>query len=491
MKLNLHSEVRLLPFALVGVLLCFETGCKPKTDGAAQDNKLASTNSLVERNANSAAGLALEHDPAKRPLVLSQPASSRWQWVLQILKQGYLETDRTNAEWDAKVQTAFEAFAQYSRISTTNWPQLKQALGAVQASCDDPMIQYMRVRYREQVEPEGKTASDFVRVHEAMVRSHYHPVIKFFAGMRAAEAARAADKHANPKYQIEHTTADLEDLARDTNAPVAEVFEAAGLWLDQSRSKEWIRFVTGDLEPILKRDWGTNEQWFHFEGKAEVWRGWGERGSGWASSVSDKGREGFADHLDKADQFLTKAWQMNSNNADTAYLMMQVELGQGQGRTRMELWFNRTMSLDTNHYDAVKLMSFYLEPRWYGSEAQTLAFARTCVASEKWGGQVPLILANLHRSLATYSQMSNSPAYWHRPEVWRDVKSSYDKFFTSYPDASDWRHNYARDAYDCGQYAVFLEQTKLFTSWTNYSFFGGPEKFQNMLQTAVARRQGE
>src|SRR5690242_3056359 len=109
MKLNLPSEVRLLSFALTGVLLCFETGCKPKADGAAQDNKLVSSNSLVERNANSVTGPALEHDPAKRPLVLSQPASSRRQWILQVLNQGYHETGRTNAEWDAKVQTAFEA----------------------------------------------------------------------------------------------------------------------------------------------------------------------------------------------------------------------------------------------------------------------------------------------------------------------------------------------------------------------------------------------
>src|SRR4051812_6842202 len=193
----------------------------------------------------------------------------------------------------------------------------------------------------------------------------------------------------------------------------------------------------------------------------------GERGSGWASSVSDKGWEGFVDHLKKADEFLTKAWQMNPNNAHTAYLMMQVELGQGQGRSRMELWFNRAMSLETNYYDAVKLMSFYLEPRWYGSEIKTLAFARSCVASEKWGGQVPLILANLHHSLARYSQMSNSPAYWHEPEVWRDVKSSYEKFFALNPDSAGWRHDYAKDAFDCGQNAVFLEQTKLFAFGTN------------------------
>jgi hypothetical protein len=178
---------------------------------------------------------------------------------------------------------------------------------------------------------------------------------------------------------------------------------------------------------------------------------------------------------------------MNTNNPKTAYSMMRVELGQGEGLKRMDLWFGRAMALDTNYYDPVKLMSFYLEPRWYGSESQTLAFGRSCVASDKWGGQVPLILAELHRSLANYYSLSNSPAYWHRPEVWRDIKSSYEKFFALNPEEAGWRHNYARDAYYCGHYPEFLEQTKLFANETNYVFFGGQEKFKEMLQVAASR----
>src|SRR5438046_665069 len=167
MKLKLHGEARLLSFALVSFVLWFETGCKPKEGASAQDNKRVSTNTHFQTNSSSAAGLPFEPDPAKRPLVLSLPASNRWQWVLQTLKQGYHDTGRTNAEWDAKVQTAFEVFADYSRISTTNWPQLKKGLAAVlTTSCDDPMIQYMRVRYREEAQPAAKTASDFVPVHE-------------------------------------------------------------------------------------------------------------------------------------------------------------------------------------------------------------------------------------------------------------------------------------------------------------------------------------
>jgi len=164
--------------------------------------------------------------------------------------------------------------------------------------------------------------------------------------------------------------------------------------------------------------------------------------------------------------------------------MMKVELGQGRGRSRMESWFNRAMNLDTNFYDAAVLMGFYLEPRWHGSDKEALAFARSCVDSKQWAGRVPLVLRDLHHSLADYNGLDESPQYWHRPEVWRDIQSSYDRFFECNPTAHGWRHNYASDAYLCGAYSAFLEQTRLFGSQTNYAYFGGVEEFNRMVQRA-------
>jgi len=473
---------------LLALIIALQAGCK-KENAPAQNNPIVATNAALQAELDRVAGLPHEHDPATRPLVLSQPATNSRQWVVQALQRGYQDTARTNATWDSQVIRAFEAFADYSRVNTTNWPALQKALADVPPGCDDPMIQYMRIRYRDGSQSEDKTATEFLGVHEAMLRSKYHPAFKFLAGMRAVQSARAADKKTNRSKQIEWVTADLEDLARDTNAPVDEVFEAAMAWLNHSRAKDWIRFVTGNLEGILERNWGTTERWFCFRGYTELERAWGARGGGPASSVAEKGFQGFEEHLNKAEEFLTKAWQINSNNTQTAYMMMRLELGQGQSRSRMETWFQRAMALETNYYDAALLMSLYLEPRWYGSEAAALTFGRSCVASKKWGGQVPLVLVQLHHSLAKYYHMTNS-AYWQRPQVWQDVKSSYEKFFALNPNEAGWRHDYAKDAYDCGQPAVFLQQTKLFAFGTNYAFFGGREKFQEMLEKAAASARG-
>jgi hypothetical protein len=213
---------------------------------------------------------------------------------------------------------------------------------------------------------------------------------------------------------------------------------------------------------------------------------WVDRGGGFANTVSDKGWEGFSLHLAQAESLLQTAWKMNPTNAQTAYRMMRIELGQGRGRERMEQWFNRAMTLETNYYDATQLMSFYLEPRWYGSEATALEFARSCVASTNWGGTVPLVLRQLHYSLARFYNQAESPAYWRKPEVWADVKSAFERFYQLNPEDVGYRHDYAYDAYLCGQYAEFLAQTKRFAAGTNFTYFGGEAKFKSMLALAAS-----
>ncbi|HWI56607.1 MAG TPA: hypothetical protein VNZ22_05235, partial [Bacillota bacterium] len=235
----------------------------------------------------------------------------------------------------------------------------------------------------------------------------------------------------------------------------------------------------------LQKTWGGEEAFYCFCGAAEVGLAWVSRGGGFADTVTAKGAAGFDKHLAQAEKHLNTAWQMNSSNAHTAYLMMQVELGQGQGRSRMQQWFDRAMRLDPSSFDAVKLMSFYLEPRWYGSDEAALEFARACVASTNYTGNVAMILPEVHHSLAKYYKRAESPDYWHRPEVWADIKSTYETFFQRNPQAVGHRHNYARDAYLCGHYAEFLAQAKLFATGTNYSYFGGEARFNQMLGQAA------
>jgi hypothetical protein len=97
----------------------------------------------------------------------------------------------------------------------------------------------------------------------------------------------------------------------------------------------------------------------------------------------------------------------------------------------------------------------------------------------------PLILSQPAPNRRQWAHQTTNSAYWQRPQVWRDVQSSYEKFFALNPDAVGWRHDYAKDAYDCGQPAIFLQQAKLFSFGTNHAYFGGKEKFEEMLERAT------
>jgi hypothetical protein len=436
-------------------------------------------------------GLPYEHDPARRPLVLSERITNARDWLLSILRKGYAETARTNAQWDAAADLALQAYANYSRVSADahNFSALTNAIVSVIAKgCNDPMVQNMQLRYG--LSESNRTQQEFaiasMDVFRAMILSHQHPLLKFMAGLRAVDAARDAEPKSDRSRPIGQVTAALEDLARDTNAPASEVFDPAFMWVEHSTAKGWSDYVMSDLQGIIEQTWGQDERFFRLRGLTEIDRAWSARGGGYANTVTDQGWEQFKTHLNQAALSLEKSWSLNPSNAYTAYLMMKVELGQGQGRARMEKWFNRAMDLAPNYYDAVDLMEFYLQPRWYGSDEIALEFARSCVSSTNWGGQVPLVLANLHRSLADYHELKDSPRYWQKPGVWEDVRSSYDKFFQLNPNDYGYRHNYARDAYSCGHYEEFLAQAKSFP-WTNFQFFGGEAHFHEMIRRASSK----
>ena len=435
-------------------------------------------------------GVPHEHNPARRPLVLSERAATCRDWLLRALDRGYAQGGHTNSQWDPLIHAAFVAYADYTHAGTTlaHYAVLTNAvLVAAASGCGDPMVRYMQVRYGlvdTSARPELFALAS-LQAFRGLWDSPYHPLLKFMAGYRAVDAARQVDVNGDRSTLLSFVTTSLEDSARDTNAPPEEVFEAAGRWVEHTPARGWVDMVLSDLQSIMERNWSREEAYFRFRGQAEIARAWNERGSGYANTVTAEGWAGFNKHLEQAEPFLDTAWKMNPSNAYTAYLMMKLELGQSRGRERMEQWFERAMALDTNYYDAASLMSYYLEPRWHGSVDEALEFARRCVTSTNWGGQVPLVLPQLHHSLAKFKNLAESPDYWQRPEVWEDVRSGYERFFQLNPDAFAYRHNYAGDAFLCGHYAEFLAQTKLF-GFTNFQFFGGQERFRRMLAKAAA-----
>jgi hypothetical protein len=113
-----------------------------------------------------------------------------------------------------------------------------------------------------------------------------------------------------------------------------------------------------------------------------------------------------------------------------------------------------------------------------------LEFGRECVTNQAWKGQIPLILLDAHKSIQRqYVDDSGKNDYWKQPEVWSDIKSAFDRFFELNPDAIGWYHNYAWYAYQAGQWDTLNEIIPKLGP-INYSFFGGKDEFDKMVELA-------
>src|SRR5262249_50866902 len=102
--------------------------------------------------------------------------------------------------------------------------------------------------------------------------------------------------------------------------------------------------------------------------------------------------------------------------------MMAVELGLGKGKEHLELWFQRAMKLNPDSYYACLNKLTYLEPKWYGSTEEMLAFARQCALSTNYGGNVALILEKAHETASRYLSEPARTEYWKKEGIWKEIK---------------------------------------------------------------------
>lgn len=426
-----------------------------------------------------------------------------WNWFTTV--NDYRNYGRTNPAWDAAAVEAMERYCDVRAV--TNREEQKDlvarltgsagaaAAKAMAAHCDDPLVEYIHIRYvlsqRTNMTDEA-VGKLYANCADRFEKTDYSPVRKMYANLRAAIAmAEIAPKGTNvpPKLTgLRRTTVGhLNEMLHDPNLPPSEAAECTRQVYDSVHLSTVGRFdFEKVLMPTLQTLW-TNQAFSHeILGEYYINKAWRIRGGGYANTVDEKKWEGFAENLENARSALEHAWALDQTDVIVPVKMITVCMGLSLPRETMEVWFDRAMAIDPNCYAAVSGKEYYLEPKWLGSRDELIAFGRECVASEKWGGNVPLILQVIHHSLQKYE---NAPEdkYFSRAEVWRDVSRSYERFFELNPTDVGWRHNYALDAYRAQHYDVFLQQLPKFTTGTNYQFFGGKRKYDEMVRTAIER----
>jgi hypothetical protein len=492
--------------SIIAVLfLC--AGCGRSNSGSPTANAEINTDDPKEVQAFSHADGTLYKKP--RPFVpgpeLAGKTSRDPQYLLAWHRfntvEEYKRIGRKNPAWDAEAIEALEAYAAHM-----SGPQDLEgferdaaaqriagpATKAIEAKCDDPLIRYLHAVYvtggrasesPEQLEKATGAAAD------ALAVSDYPSIRKAFASYRATMAfwnvhGHAPKLHPRASHLIRSSVNYLCEALFDTTMPPQYAYLSCRTIVDEFDNNSSGRHdMAGSLIPTLQKCWKDHAWAEYIVGCVYLAKAWEARGVGFANTVDGAGWKTMRERLVDAEKHLKKSFEMDPTDWRVPVKMIKVVMMEESGRAEMEKWFDRAMKIDPNCYEAVSAKIWFLEPRWYSDRDAALEFARECVASKKWAGRIPLALPRLHASLQAYYKIDQA-TYYSDPQVWKDIHSAYKRFFELNPTEVGMRHAYARDAYRCGQYAIFLEQLPLFTTGTNFNYFGSKPSFDAMVRLA-------
>lgn len=466
------------------LVLC---GCSKNTpEGSTEVTEVPAPDSIpFEERANS----ARTAPPPER--------KTREEFFAEIYVPAYEKVGLKDPKWDKEARAYLSLLSTNAGHGISNPEKVRELRDAVEKTgCEDPLVSYMILRQRYDPHVANTTTTNlWVQAAEGLEKSDYHPYWKFFARFRAAVALQATMRETKTKSQAVPEMLNLcydrtTKLLQDHSLPTAVVYQIIEEeFLPRIGMKHHSEWVIQHIEPLLVDGWGDTAEAWYFIGRFHTSHAWNERGSDWADSVSEQGWEGMTEHLQSARIALEKSWGIKPlENAGVR--MLTVELGDSRGRQAMETWFSRVMWMNPASYDACEGKMYWLQPKWHGSSTEMINFGRECLTNTAWRGNVPLILYQSHRLLATWHEQSKqgkAQEYWLLPNVWPDVKASFERYFELNPTNVGWRHDYAKAAYECRQWADLRAQIKLFGP-INFEFFGGKEAYEKMVREAERNR---
>jgi hypothetical protein len=398
----------------------------------------------------------------------------------QAALESYRQVGKKDARWDDRVAAGFAAEAQAVGKGFNDFK------AAVEAGCTDPLVRYfycLRGHQRKLLQP-AVTLPGLRDAARDMEASDYPVQRKFYAYLRFTvfasdvTVAGAAVKRAEVAGGFDKCLALLPAFvtAGTDRASVKEAGEhlmAAGKALLADPKVAFDR-----VYPVFKGALPGSPYPQALAAEFYVKWAWEARGGGWANTVTDDGWRLFAERLDKAEKAAEEGWALDPLDPDCSRVMVTVCMGKGLDRDVMERWFGRAMQADPDCLAACAAKLNYLYPKWHGSAAETVAFARECIENGSAGSRIPLLAVDAHVELAQRSE--DEAAYWASPAVWRDVRAAYEKVLKAEaggPNLLLDRARYLKYAMECRQWQAFLDLSKAFGSEIDMKAIGGKDLY--------------
>jgi tetratricopeptide (TPR) repeat protein len=415
---------------------------------------------------------------------LSDASLKTLEWLRGVTVGGYDRVGKRNPKWD---DDARQALALGTELWGSPGPHMgidrslfETSQRAVEAGCDDPLVLYMYARtFRNFGKDPAKTIALHQRAADALWDSGYSSYHRSLAQFRiaqlhleqCAERKKAGGGDAAEEAfragveRVNKATGLLDDLAKEKDVPIDR-------WVDlgdalQAAFKS-VLGPTQAVERALPHFERTAPKIAYLTIKGEFYTKWAwqARGGGFAGTVTPEGWKTMADRLAVAQAALEEAWTLDPTNCDAATRMLTVELGQGQGRDRMELWFKRAIEANPDNNRAYNDKLYYLEPKWHGSPEEMLKFGRECVKQGRFLTKVPMTLESAHEALSHYTHggwvRESDLNYYKNPAVWADLKAVYDGYLRA-DKGADLEYMRNRYAYLARLCEAWGDADKIFT----------------------------
>jgi hypothetical protein len=211
---------------------------------------------------------------------------------------------------------------------------------------------------------------------------------------------------------------------------------------------------------------------------------WNARGTGFANTITENGQKLMDERIKKAQAILEAAYAKHPDIKQTSRGMMSVELAQGEGRKRMETWFQRAIKADSNYYMAYDSKANYLRDRWYGSHDDLWTFGLECLKAGNWQSKEPAVINVEASDLAE----ADDNASFEKPEIWGPLEEFFRGWLQHFPESRIFRSRFVKYAALGKHWDIVKEQTAILgNDWDRDTFHG--MNYNDLKKTANEESQ--
>lgn len=351
----------------------------------------------------------------------------RLKWLKRISIDLYREMGMRDAGWDKQAEALLEAYAQIKGCQHEK-PTIREfealADAAMATECPDPLVRatageayFLAKRYEDAYEhiffPDPPDVPDYPDI--TLVPRHA-------VGWQLHCQLGAHQQYLMGSHQV--FASSLASALREMEFEGEEV-RAVYCWLEHmmdEMQEEQYAMVLERLQDCVE-DPNVDPWLIHtIMGYLEWGAAWCARGSSFANEVTDKGWEGFKEHLPLAREHLARAWKLHPDWPEPAGMMAGVITGESGASPDGRAWFDRAVAAEMDHVPAYDALIWQLMPRWGGSHDEMWALAEECLATKRYDTATPWMAFAIAAMIA---QRDGAPEFVADPAVYAQLTEMF------------------------------------------------------------------